>query len=506
MSLYLGNDLISGKTTVIGESRNVGQIIPSTIPLSDAGLHLLDGSLILGGGIYSDFVDYIATLYNADPNASYFAQPQGIVESAFTQPALSANGTMGGNSFAVEASSEYTTSTQAWKAFDNDITSGNAWESSTGTPWLTFYNPQALRVTNLQFRNYYANTSAANTPNTVTVQGSNDNSNWTTLTTFNNTNYTANDTWSVSMTGNSSYYKYYRMNFTCTGTYMFVTECVITASYISSTGQTPEEWWQEYVAQYGVCGKFVYDSTNNTVRLPKYNSKIYTGGGTAPAKGNGMTLGLTDGTLNAGAVGVSGSASRISATSDLYGTNIGTTSSQGFGLTNTTSVGITTDSTKSGIIADLANITTALDGYWYIVVATSTKTEIEVDIDEIATDLNGKADVDLTNVSNTSGFRKLVEIYNNGTDWYKVYNEYNPSTGVYIGQWCEQGGETINVTSVSFLKPFTNANWSFTTGAVSTSSSGYGYDYIKNKTASGFDWSAKSANITQIWRTCGYIS
>jgi hypothetical protein len=34
---------------------------------------------------------------------------------------------------------------------------------------------------------------------------------------------------------------------------------------------------------------------------------------------------------------------------------------------------------------------------YYIVIANSTKTDIQVDIDEIATDLNGKADTDLTN-------------------------------------------------------------------------------------------------------------
>ena len=41
-----------------------------------------------------------------------------------------------------------------------------------------------------------------------------------------------------------------------------------------------------------------------------------------------------------------------------------------------------------------------IKGYYYIVIATSTKTDIQVDIDEIATDLNGKADTDLTNITN----------------------------------------------------------------------------------------------------------
>ena len=337
MSLYLGNDLISGKTTVVGESRNVGQIIPSTIPLTDAGLHLLDGALISGSGIYSDFVDYIATLSSSNP-----------------------------------------------ECFDTEAN------------------------------------------------------------------------------------------------------------------------WQAAVTANGVCGKFVYDSVNNTVRLPKYNSKIYTGGGTTQVKGNGMTLGLTDGTNNYGFQIGSDTYNYAIVAAGNYGQSAGTAKTTA--PTINLSLGITADGSKSGIIADLANITTSLNGYYYIVVATTTKTEVQVDIDEIAADLNGKADVDLTNVSNTSGFRKLVEIYNNGTDWYKVYNEYNPSTGVYIGQWCEQGGETTNVTSVSFLKLFTNANWSFTTGTVSTSSNSYGYNYIKNKTASGFDWSAKNASITQIWRAEGYLA
>ena len=62
MSLYLGNNLIGGATTPIEPTRNIGQIIQSIIPLSDAGLHLLDGALIPGSGIYDDFVQYIAGL------------------------------------------------------------------------------------------------------------------------------------------------------------------------------------------------------------------------------------------------------------------------------------------------------------------------------------------------------------------------------------------------------------------------------------------------------------
>lgn len=37
---------------------------------------------------------------------------------------------------------------------------------------------------------------------------------------------------------------------------------------------TTEQAWQAEVAQYGVCDKYVYDSTYNTVRIPKYGNSL----------------------------------------------------------------------------------------------------------------------------------------------------------------------------------------------------------------------------------------
>ena len=61
------------KINMGGSSRNIGEIVTSTLPLTDAGLHLLDGSLLQGGGIYNSFVSYIADLYETNSTASYFA-------------------------------------------------------------------------------------------------------------------------------------------------------------------------------------------------------------------------------------------------------------------------------------------------------------------------------------------------------------------------------------------------------------------------------------------------
>ena len=69
---------VDGKS-ILGEGnlatpfRNIGEIFFSTIPVTDAGAHLLDGSQIVGGGIYNDFVEYIANLYGDGTNIpNYF--------------------------------------------------------------------------------------------------------------------------------------------------------------------------------------------------------------------------------------------------------------------------------------------------------------------------------------------------------------------------------------------------------------------------------------------------
>ena len=160
---------------------------------------------------------------------------------------------------------------------------------------------------------------------------------------------------------------------------------------------TDETTWQATVAQYGACGKFVYDSTNNTVRLPKVTG-IVEGTIDATALGDLITAGLPNITGNAavttdnGAL-MTGAFSWTNRTNNLVIYN--PSGSYPWGT-------LTLDASQSSSI--YGNSSTVqpqtIKGYYYIVVATSTKTDIQVDIDEIATDLNDKADVDLTNTTN----------------------------------------------------------------------------------------------------------
>ena len=51
------------------QSRNVCEYVWSALPLTDAGLHLLDGDIIAEGGIYDDFVQEVASLSVTYPDA-----------------------------------------------------------------------------------------------------------------------------------------------------------------------------------------------------------------------------------------------------------------------------------------------------------------------------------------------------------------------------------------------------------------------------------------------------
>lgn len=81
-------------------------------------------------------------------------------------------------------------------------------------------------------------------------------------------------------------------------------------------------------------------------------------GTTAPVIGNGMTLGLTNGTANAGlATSAPSSSSSLYAMSSAYGSNTSSTNASGTAIIG--SFGLTTDPTKSGMIADLTQATAA---------------------------------------------------------------------------------------------------------------------------------------------------
>ena len=63
--------------------RNIGEIVVSSVPLSDASLHILDGSVLNGNGIYQDFYTFMVGA-SQDPNMSDCFCTQGEYNNSVT--------------------------------------------------------------------------------------------------------------------------------------------------------------------------------------------------------------------------------------------------------------------------------------------------------------------------------------------------------------------------------------------------------------------------------------
>lgn len=143
-------------------------------------------------------------------------EPQTVVkEIDFVQPVLSSNGTMGGDSFAVAASSYYNNTVQPYCATKHD---GSRWQSNNGygfPQWLTYYVPDGLVLSSVTFNNVGGQDGNGQYVfGTYEFLVSNDNSTWTSLGSFTNT-YIGSDDFDVDISTTESY-KYFKINVTAT--------------------------------------------------------------------------------------------------------------------------------------------------------------------------------------------------------------------------------------------------------------------------------------------------
>ena len=415
-------DKIDAAISNSGGARNVGEIVASTIPLTDAGLHLLDGSLIQGDGIYSDFVDYIADLYDSSAKTSNVTKVGSLTDN---------NGVLSGFS------------TSNYAKFPSNFQPGsNSWEMvlkvTTGTELTSTQYIVAISKGFTNETRYGTRISFQNSHFAITV--SYNGTDWDipaenatgTYTVQPNTDYYVK----FQYTGNAYILSYsldgetyiedinktsstpmYNGNTACligiwnNGSYVdpWLGSIDLKESYININGQrwwtgvspswaTDESAWQSSVTQYGVCGKFVYDSTLNTVRLPKVTGII---------EGTTDVSDLGD-LVEAGLPNITGSTY-----GDTYNINYGApifwsddggalygfkesasgnvASYQGNASYKVKSV-ISIDASRSSSI--YGNSSTVqpqtIKVLYYIVIATSTKTAIQVDIDNIVNEWNNR--------------------------------------------------------------------------------------------------------------------
>lgn len=179
--------------------------------------------------------------------------------------------------------------------------------------------------------------------------------------------------------------------------------------------------WQSAVTTYGVCGKFVYTAASGndpaTVRLPKIT---------------GIVEGTTDVTalgdlVEAGLPNITGSFAHPSASASSYDITNGSihdiTDSQNLSSrAGSSDYSATMDIDASRSSSIYGNSSTVqpqtIKVLYYIVVATSVKTDIEVDLDRIATDLNGKAEKDGTNITTAFSTNMIANMSDSANSYF----------------------------------------------------------------------------------------
>ena len=449
--VYLGSAFVANYS----RKRDIGEIVTSTIPLVDSGVHLTDGSLFQSGGIYNDFVQYMAKVYENAPISGYHNWVTAVgspiitdgvvsgfstanyVKSIPTLPASTADtwqfhtkvyftsfGTanatfIGDSSFSTGLAINTTPAGQLVLYLGN-----SGWNISNGTlstetvaldTWyyvrVTFDGTQYLldvSIDDSDWTNYVTVISAVKASCAQTVLGA-----WN--TTFMQGSIDLRET-------------YTRVN----GARYWI------GSTPNKRGFCTEEEWQESITNYGVCGKYVYNEENGTVRIPKI-------------------MGITRNAIGEDNVGT-------------YAGFMTPASSGTFAITNV---------------------------LCYIVISEGFKTNVEVNIDNVVTTINRKVDK-----SDLREIQCIVEEYKNGTSWYRIY-----SNG-----WCEQGGRIYianNATvTVSLLKAYTDTTYTILHSTYTTNQWdvwGYGDRVISVSNTLFTMYRNNSTSGYLSWRTEGYI-
>lgn len=406
-----------------GSGYEVGDIVIRNTPTNDAGKHLLDGALIQYGS-YKELVDRIADLYNNTPAEDVYninivgslTNDNGVL-SGFSAsnyatlpltfnpsssnwdvvvPITTASSFIDCDFFASTVSSDFGihaqlhTDGKIYLYLSSNGTSHNIASNVTGANTLSVNTKYWIKIAfNGTSYNVYSSTTGEFNGEEITEITVNSSAVLCTMTTT-----------VLGRNPNPSYPNPFNGSIDLNGCYININGSRFWSGKSEKrAGFLTEDEWQATVTTYGSCGKYVYDSVNNTVRLPKV-SDILQGTTDLTAIGDLVKAGLPNIT------GTFGTCEEVSSTySGAFSSTLVTGGASG--SSTGASLNVTMDASRSNSI--YGNSSTVqpqtIKVLFYIVIANSTKTDIQVDIDEIATDLNGKADVDLTNV-NDSGTSK----------------------------------------------------------------------------------------------------
>jgi hypothetical protein len=164
-----------------------------------------DGAL-LGIPTTGDDVFTNGFTVNMDTNATVNSLNNTARARDIATPAMTANNVP--SPFVVAASA----GTTPWQAFDRVTGAGSGWNVSGGNNgWLSFDFSSSVIIDGYTI---YGGSTVADNPFTWQLQGSANNSTWTTLHSVVTTPIPGSGTYSISSIGNSTAYRYYRLNVT----------------------------------------------------------------------------------------------------------------------------------------------------------------------------------------------------------------------------------------------------------------------------------------------------
>lgn len=196
----------------------------------------------------------------------------------------------------------------------------------------------------------------------------------------------------------------------------------------------------------GYCALFALDSSAQKFKVPKLLDKyVMDLADDVPVVGNGISVGLTNITGNAGLAYIpqAGLVPRNEALNQQLPCTL--TGSGATDIPTYQAIGLTTDPEKSGMIADTSNLGKTVTLKAYVVLYSSAAGASEVQAAEFIQGLSGKANTDLSNVSSNIDYVVEQGEINNIT-WKKW------KSGKLI-----QRGRELNVSEtvvVTFAKPY----------------------------------------------------
>lgn len=240
---------------VLADSTDFERVSIPDLPVSN----LSDGTYNLFVGKEGVCLPIANTIYRQK------VEPVGIVESSWTQPVLTSNGSLGGNSFAVadDGHADLDISGDAWLLFNP--TTGKlssqplcSWAGTKTPGGVTIYNPIPLKITNIQVTNHSWSNAALGAGYGITggiIQASNDNSTWVNLKTFTNSVVALSETWNIDLSDNTNAYKYYRIWITSHSSSAYsgrnyIGSLTLTATQVVGTSLLNKVWLDTSVKPY----------------------------------------------------------------------------------------------------------------------------------------------------------------------------------------------------------------------------------------------------------------